>query len=123
MAASVLKCKDADDVNNKAENGHDEQSLVMNFWWFKHALKQQEKTISKQTNNISTGLLPYSSQARPALYGSRLLNHEDYLHRNYYMMYGHPLNKPQKRHEQNIHTNDTIHLAKMLPQLSISERN
>jgi len=40
-AAAVLECKDADDVNDKAEQGHDEQSLVVDFGRLKQALQPQ----------------------------------------------------------------------------------
>jgi len=42
-AATVLECKDADDVNDKAEQGHDEQSLVVDFGWLKQALQPPRK--------------------------------------------------------------------------------
>ena len=42
-AAAVLECKDADDVNDKAEQGHDEQSLVVDFGRLKQALQPPRK--------------------------------------------------------------------------------
>jgi len=51
VAATMLKCKDADDVDDEAKNRHNEQSLMMHFWRLKQALQHEHKTTSKQTNN------------------------------------------------------------------------